>query len=352
VKRRDANQYDQMVALLTIGMPVFNGERFIREALDSILAQTFTDFELLIADNASNDATPEIIAEYAAADRRIRCVRHDHNLGSAGNHNYLVKAATTPLFKWAASDDLHAPTHVERCITALEERPDLISAYTKTMRIDEHSRIIKPERYRLNTDADTAHVRFRNIIAKPHSCFSCFAVFRTEVIVKTACMQAYPASDRVFLAEIALHGRSAEVPEYLLFRRIHMGSHSAAPDASNAEKLHFWHGDNPRGDVDGAVSEGEDTYDPIAGLKEPIISAAYLELIDKVPLEAAERRRCRRELWITFRAAGLRSMLKRSVVFPVRKRMNKRRAVRNEACAPSLDPPLWSEYLEQISASS
>lgn len=336
------------MARLTVGMPVYNGERFMREALDSVLAQTFTDFELLIADNASDDATPEIIAEYAANDPRIRSVRHDVNLGSAGNHNYLVGATSTPLFKWAACDDLHAPTHFERCVEALDADPDLVSAYSRTMRIDERSRLIKPERYRLDTDADAAHVRFRNVIAKPHSCFSCFAVFRTEVIVKTSLMQPYPASDRVFLAEIALHGRTLEVPQYLLFRRIHTGSHSASPDVDAADKLHFWQGDvapDGNGNDDGDDDNGDAKNEPTS----PHLPTKYLELTDKVPLDPDERRRCRREVTVTHRLAQLRSKLKRSVVYPVRKRMNARRAG-SASEAPEEQAPLWTEYLEGLTS--
>ena len=322
---------------LTIGMPVYNGERFIREALDSVLAQTYTDFELLIADNASTDATPEIIAEYAAADPRIRRVRHDRNLGSAGNHNYLLEQTTTPLFKWAASDDLHAPTHVERCIAQLDERPELIGAHTRTMRIDEDSRLIKPEKYHIHTDGAEAHVRFRNVIAKPHSCFQCFAVFRTDVIRQTAGMQAYPGSDRVFLAEIALHGPTAEYPEYLLFRRVHSGSHSALPEIDEADKVHFW-----RGDATDDESGDE--------LSVPHLHTEYLKLTDKVPLDAAERRRCRREVTFTHNAAELRSVVMGSIVYPVRQRINARKVDKNGAGPPPPEPPLWTDYLDQVAS--
>ena len=340
---------------LTIGMPVYNGERFIREALDSVLAQTFTDFELLIADNASDDATPDIIAEYTAADPRIRHVRHERNLGSAGNHNYLVEQATTPLFKWAAADDLHAPTHVERCIAQLDEHPELIGAHTRTMRIDEDSRLIKPEKYHIHTDGPSPHVRFRNVIAKPHSCFSCFAVFRTDVIEKTACMQPYPGSDRVFLAEVALHGPTAEVPEYLLFRRVHSGSHSARPEIDAADKAHFWAGDVPE-DADNGNGNGNDDSDTETSeatseeLTVPHLHTAYLELTDKVPLDSDERRRCRREVTITHTAAQLRSVVMRSIVYPVRKWMHARKADKIEAGPPPPEPPLWTEYLERVAS--
>lgn len=350
---------------LTVGMPVYNGEEFLREALDSLLAQTYTDFDLLIADNCSDDSTPDIITEYAAVDPRIRHVRHDRNLGSAGNFNSLVEMADTELFKWAAADDLHAPTYIERCVAALDERPEVIGAHARTIRIDEHSRLIKPETYHLHTDGPSPHIRFRNIIAKPHSCFQCFAVFRADAIEQTACLQPYPGSDRVFLAEIALHGPTFEVPEYLLARRVHPGSHSAAPDVAQSDKVHFWRGDvagesDGAGDADGASSgdlaaDADAASDNEGGVRDettdstvPHLHAAYLELTDKVALDPAERRRCRREVTVTHTAAQLRSLVMRSIVYPVRKRMNERKAGKTEAGPPPLDTPLWTEYLEQV----
>jgi hypothetical protein len=328
-----------------VGLPVYNGEEFIGEALDSLLAQTYTDFELLIADNASDDATPDIITEYAAADPRIRLVRHDRNLGSAGNFNHVLAAADTELFKWAAGDDLHAPTHIERCIATLDDRSDLVGAHTRTMRIDEDSRLIKPETYRLNTDGPSAHIRFRNVIAKPHSCFQCFGVFRTEMIQRTAGMQPYPGSDRVFLAEVSLHGPTFEIPEYLMFRRVHSGSHSATPELDQSVKVRFWAGG---AEPDEAEPDEVEPAEPEPAV--PRLHDEYLDLTDKVPLEATERRRCRREVIVTHSASELRSTLMRSVVYPVRKWMNDRRADRVEVGAPPAEPLLWRDYLDQVAS--
>src|ERR1017187_2035195 len=91
---------------VSIGMPVYNGEEYIRRALDSLLAQTFTDFELIISDNASSDATPEICTAYAKADLRIRHVRQQTNMGPSRNFSFLAKEARGKYFMWAAHDDL------------------------------------------------------------------------------------------------------------------------------------------------------------------------------------------------------------------------------------------------------
>jgi glycosyltransferase involved in cell wall biosynthesis len=86
-------------------MPVYNGEEYIHEALDSLLAQTFTDFELVISDNASIDNTEAICREYAARDPRIRYVRQTQNRGAMPNFQFVLAEARGECFMWAAADD-------------------------------------------------------------------------------------------------------------------------------------------------------------------------------------------------------------------------------------------------------
>jgi len=100
-----ASPVTSKVPQVSIGMPVYNGAKFIREALDSLLAQTFTDFELIISDNASTDETEAICQEYAAKDARIRYVRQAKNLGAVANFKFVLDEAVGEYFMWAAHDD-------------------------------------------------------------------------------------------------------------------------------------------------------------------------------------------------------------------------------------------------------
>jgi glycosyltransferase involved in cell wall biosynthesis len=138
---------------LTIGLPVYNGQNYVSESLDSLLAQTYSDFELIISDNASTDGTEDICRDYATRDSRIRYVRQPVNIGAAPNHNYLVQAARGRLFKWAAHDDLFAPKLVERCIEALDDRPELILAHAYMGIVDEQGKTLEIYDYRLATDS-------------------------------------------------------------------------------------------------------------------------------------------------------------------------------------------------------
>jgi glycosyltransferase involved in cell wall biosynthesis len=108
---------------VTVGIPVFNGARFIREAVDSVLAQTFTDYELLISDNASTDGTAAICAEYAANDQRIKFIRQERNGGPFWNMKFVTDRATGRLLVWLAHDDALHKEYLEECVIYLERNP-------------------------------------------------------------------------------------------------------------------------------------------------------------------------------------------------------------------------------------
>lgn len=112
---------DQSRPMVSIGMPVYNGERFIREALDSLLAQTFADFELIISDNASTDATASICGQYAKQDSRIRYLRQESNIGAAANFRFVLDQAVAPYFMWAACDDKWSSDWLEEMCGAISE---------------------------------------------------------------------------------------------------------------------------------------------------------------------------------------------------------------------------------------
>lgn len=110
---------------VSIGMPVYNGEKFIRKTLDSLLAQTFTDFELIISDNASTDSTQEICKEYAIKDSRIRYIRQSENKGGLFNFNFVLHQACGKYFMWAAHDDFWDSECVEKYVDILDIHHDV-----------------------------------------------------------------------------------------------------------------------------------------------------------------------------------------------------------------------------------
>jgi len=208
---------------LSIGLPVFNGELLIRDALDSILGQTFTDFELIISDNGSHDRTEEICRSCAAKDSRIRYLRNDVNKGVVWNFNRVFEIATGEYFKWVTHDDVYRPTFLERCIEYLDQNPDTVMVYTKTTDIDINGLVIEDRHWDLRENSPFPWERFRHLICNEHSCFQIFAVIRSQALRKTQLHGSYYGSDRVLLAELSLLGPFYEVPEDLFLHREYSG---------------------------------------------------------------------------------------------------------------------------------
>jgi len=209
---------------VSIGLPVFNGEAYLCQALDSLLGQTYPDFELIISDNASTDHTQEICLDYASREKRITYLCNSENLGAANNYNRLVHAASGEYFKWQAADDVCAPQFLQRCIEVLDQERETVLCYPRTTIIDENNSLLEPYPDDLNlTDPSPSrryakfHLHFRTL----EKCNSIFGMIRIEALRKTRLIGSFRASDMILLAELALLGKFYELPEYLFFRRDH-----------------------------------------------------------------------------------------------------------------------------------
>ena len=122
---------------VSIGLAVYNGENYLALAIESVLAQTFTDFELIISDNASTDHTPEICAEYAAKDNRIRYHRNSSNIGATRNENLTFAMSRGKYFRWLGHDDLCAPDQLAACVAVLESDPTVVLCHSEVVEIDD-----------------------------------------------------------------------------------------------------------------------------------------------------------------------------------------------------------------------
>ena len=211
-----------MTARVTVGLPVFNGERFLAETIRSVLDQTFGDLELVIADNGSTDGTEAICRGFAAGDSRVRYHRSEVNRGAAWNYNRLVGLATSPYFTWQAADDVLRPEFLARCIAVLDARPEVALAYTAAEYIDADGR---HRRFHRNPDGygvgASPGERVRSAMRVTTHCFEVFGVVRLGQLRQTRLIGAYPASDLVLLAELALLGEFAQVSEPLFRHRMH-----------------------------------------------------------------------------------------------------------------------------------
>jgi glycosyltransferase involved in cell wall biosynthesis len=207
--------------LLSIGLPVYNGERYLRDALDSLISQTFTDFELFISDNSSTDNTPAICQEYARRDARVIYQKNKENIGASRNFNQVFEMCSGKYFKWAAHDDILDPEFLQKCIDVLESDPTVILCYSKATLLNDEGVFKGPYDYQMNLTAPTPHERFHDLIMVKHFCISVFGVIRREYLAKTNLIDTFVGSDRSLLAELGLWGKHVEVPEYLFHRRDH-----------------------------------------------------------------------------------------------------------------------------------
>ena len=219
-----SNESGTRAPAVSVGLPVFNGENYLNEAVDSILAQTFTDFELIISDNASTDCTEEIGRWYAAHDDRVRYHRNDSNIGGARNQKLTVDLSRGRYFRLSAHDDRIAPTFLEECVRVLEDRSDVVIAYPGTIIIDDAGREVS-EYVSTRGTAATPSERFAELAFRNHHCDAIYGVVRGEVIRTTPPMDNHIDADKVFLCRLAMRGPFAAVPERLLYKRFHAKNH-------------------------------------------------------------------------------------------------------------------------------
>jgi glycosyltransferase involved in cell wall biosynthesis len=237
---------------VSVAVPVYNGEPFIGEALDSIAAQTFTDYEVIISDNASEDGTERICRAYAARDPRVRYVRNERNVGLARNFQQLVRLATGEYFKLANADDVSDPRLLSECVAVLDAHPEAVLCYGKTVLIDDHSLPLRPYHDGLDLREPRAAARFRAAAERTGLVNLLQGVIRTAALRRTGLFGPFTASDMVLVAELTLYGQFHELPEVLFYRRLHPAALSSVtspeglqgvwnPLRSRRERLLAWH---------------------------------------------------------------------------------------------------------------
>jgi glycosyltransferase involved in cell wall biosynthesis len=206
---------------VSIAIPVYNGARYLSATIESILSQTYTNFELIICDNASSDATGEICQSFAQRDARVYYYRNEQNIGWAGNHNRVIDLARGVYFKWAAHDDLLDPTFLEKCVRVLDENPEVVLCYPRTQFIDEGGNLLAVYADGLDLRQPRADQRFSEFFKRQSLSHPVFGVTRRHILLRTGRMGSYVMSDRVLIGELALNGQIYEQPETLFLRRLH-----------------------------------------------------------------------------------------------------------------------------------
>jgi glycosyltransferase involved in cell wall biosynthesis len=275
---------------VSIGLPVYNGARYLAEAVDSLLAQTLEDFELIISDNASTDQTEQICRAYAERDPRIRYVRADGNHGLLWNFRRVLELARSTHFKWMAHDDMCAPEFLRRCVQELDTDPDVVLCAPTTVDVNEHGNLIRTYHWPARTDSPDVRERFHDILRDRYA-HPFFGVIRTAVVRELDLSRPCLAFDKVVLAELALRGRLRVVDDPLQLHREH---------ASRSMRVHGHR-----------AAARLATFDPARANRIPLpLLWQALETykgLRRAPLPAATRRRCAAMIpvWVASRPVRL-----------------------------------------------
>jgi len=211
---------------VSIGLPVYNGEKYLETALDSIFGQSFTDFEVIISDNGSTDRTEEICRKYAARYPQISYHRQSKNRGVSWNYNRVFELARGTYFQWVAYDDALAPDFLQKCVAALDQNPGAVLCQSLINLIDENGDTIGI--YDSGVYGARSSTIFRNVVLTSHWCTELLGVIRSDALRKAAPYGHHHGSDEIMIAELSMMGSFLRIEEPLFLNREHKGRFSAS----------------------------------------------------------------------------------------------------------------------------
>jgi glycosyltransferase involved in cell wall biosynthesis len=228
------------VPRVSIGLPVYNGENFLADAIGSVLTQSYGDLELVICDNASTDRTETIARDFAGQDTRVRYFRNERNLGAAPNYNRTWHESRGSLFKWLSHDDRLTPTYVEATVAALDSAPDAVLCNSVVDYIDERGQVFATYDSGLAAASGADPVeRFAAMVLRSHSCVDFFGMTRRSAMEDSLLHASFHGADRAYLAQMALRGRLIQLPGHLVQMREHRQRYTRQQADAKARQL--WH---------------------------------------------------------------------------------------------------------------
>lgn len=217
---------------VSIGLPVYNGEKYLRKALDSILSQTYDKFELIISDNCSTDGTSEICREYGARDSRIRYVRQYSNRGAAANFRFVLESAQHERFIWAAADDWWDRDRLEKLVTALApETAAVVGAISRWQEVKNIAHFI-PKEY-------PKHGYLSFIMREEARCEKVYFIY--GLMWRKAAIQAFPSSMDLYASDAIFCYRLLELGGLRSIQgaTLHALAHSESEGSSAASAYHY-----------------------------------------------------------------------------------------------------------------
>jgi glycosyltransferase involved in cell wall biosynthesis len=209
---------------VSFAIPVRNGERFLGRALDSLLAQDFDDFEIVVCDNASTDKTPEVMRRYAERDPRVRCILNEEDIGQIQNFNRVYELSRGEFFRWMGADDWLEPAYARKCVAVLDTRPDAVGVTTQWRFMDDAGRVRSIDVPGPRVDAPTPYQRLcltLRLLQNPQSLLfdPIYSLIRREALQRTGLLPINPWTDRLLAVELGLLGSFCHLDDCLSTRR-------------------------------------------------------------------------------------------------------------------------------------
>lgn len=214
--------------LVTIGLAVYNGERFIAQAIESVLGQTFDDFRLIISDNASTDGTADICRRFVRQDARVDYHRNDTNIGMPGNYNLVFGMSRSKYFRWATADDYTSADMLAHAVEVMDSDPSLALCYPRAYFVDVDGRELGRWEGDLHLLQDDPVERFEMAVQGITRVHHHLGLMRSSMMRRTGLLGKHVSSDVGFVAEMSLYGKFFQIPEYQFYRRMHEHSSSWA----------------------------------------------------------------------------------------------------------------------------
>ncbi len=223
---------------VVVGLPVYNGQKYLGVAIESHLSQSFGDFDLVISDNGSTDATPEICADYASRDKRVKYLRSLENRGILWNHRRVFDAIESPnqYFRWAGADDILEPTLLQAMVEVLDARPEVEAVVPDTKNIDDKGELVGSMARTLDLQSSDVFERAHDVLLANYQHVIAYGLLRASTLQRMRTRPDYIGWDPVFLWELALRGQMVQAAGPVLLRRFHAGSISRVKTAKEMKK--------------------------------------------------------------------------------------------------------------------
>lgn len=212
------NQRDE--PKVSIGLPVFNGEKWLGDTLDNLLSQTYSNLEVIISDNASTDATQNISNAFVSMDKRVRLLVNRENMGLANNYNKAFNCSSGVYFKWSTASDVCDKDFIRKCVEVLNKRTDVVLCYPRTKLFVDSPEQGEEYSDNLNLQQEKASERFIELLLNMRLNNAMNGVIRSNVLRQTILHKAFLGSDICLMAELVLRGKMYELPETLFYRRM------------------------------------------------------------------------------------------------------------------------------------